>query len=138
MTNLVTHSIDVIRTNQALSGAYVASPTFPTYNYCWFRDGTYIAYAMDLIGQADSARSFYDWAARMVIARAAAVERAISAAPNGRPAPEDLLDTRYTLDGAVGKDDWPNFQLDGFGTLLWGMHAHLSRNQAPLPSDWRP
>ena len=138
MIDLTARSIELIRMNQAPSGAFVASPTFATYHYCWFRDGAYIAYAMDLTGQRDSARSFYDWAAGMVAGRAAAVERAISAAPSGQPAPKDLLDTRYTLDGAVGVDDWPNFQLDGFGTLLWGMHAHLSRNQLPLPNDWRP
>ncbi|MEO7913651.1 MAG: glycoside hydrolase family 15 protein [Roseiflexaceae bacterium] len=138
MIDLTARSIELIRTNQAPSGAYVASPTFPTYHYCWFRDGTYIAYAIDLVGQQKSARSFYDWAADMVAGRAAAVERAIAAAPSGQPAPEDLLDTRYTLDGAVGTDDWPNFQLDGFGTLLWGMHAHLNHNQSPLPSEWRP
>ena len=138
MIDLYKHSVNLIRTNQSPNGAYVASPTFPTYNYCWFRDGAYIAYAMDLIGHADSARRFYDWAASMVANRAAAIERAIAAAPNGRPAPKDLLDTRYTLDGAAGTDDWPNFQLDGFGTLLWGMHAHLSRSQSPLPADWRP
>lgn len=137
MIDLTARSIELIRTYQAPSGAYIASPTFATYHYCWFRDGTYIAYAMDLAGQPDSARSFYDWAAGMVAGRAAAVERAIASAPTGQPAPADLLDTRYTLDGAVGTDDWPNFQLDGFGTLLWGMQAHLSRDQSPLPSDWR-
>lgn len=138
MLDLYQHSIDLIRTNQSANGAYVASPSFPTYHYCWFRDGTYIAYAMDLVGEHTSARRFYDWAAAMVTQRAAAVERAIAAAPYGQPAPEDLLDTRYTLDGAVGTDDWPNFQLDGFGTLLWGMREHLRINRAALPSEWRP
>jgi GH15 family glucan-1,4-alpha-glucosidase len=138
MPDLYTHSIALIRAHQSPNGAYVASPTFPTYHYCWFRDGTYIAYAMDLVGEHASARRFYDWAAAMVASRAAAVERAIAAAPYGQPAPADLLDTRYTLDGAVGTDDWPNFQLDGFGTLLWGMQQHLAAAHSPLPDAWRP
>ncbi|HNP73179.1 MAG TPA: glycoside hydrolase family 15 protein [Kouleothrix sp.] len=137
MRDLYAHSIALIRAHQSDGGAYVASPTFATYNYCWFRDGTYIAYAMDLVGQHASARRFYDWAAAMVARRADAVERAIVAAPQGQPAPADLLDTRYTLDGAVGDDDWPNFQLDGFGTLLWGMRQHLALGDAALPEHWR-
>lgn len=135
--NLASISINLIRANQADTGAYVASPTFPTYQYCWFRDGTYIAYAMSLVGQHESAKRFYDWAALMVNQRADVVERAIMAAPNRRPMPAELLDTRYTLDGAAGADDWPNFQLDGFGTLLWGMNAYIQQQQGSLPPAWR-
>jgi isomaltose glucohydrolase len=138
MIDLANHSIELIRENQSPNGAYVASPSFATYDYCWFRDGAYIAYAMDVCGQHDSSARFYDWAANIVGRRADAVERAIAAAPAGQPAPEDLLHTRYTLDGAVGQDDWPNFQLDGFGTLLWGMGEHLRVRRAALPTHWRP
>jgi GH15 family glucan-1,4-alpha-glucosidase len=47
------------------------------------------------------------------------------------------LHTRYTLDGDPGSDDWPNFQLDGFGTLLWGWYNHLERTNKPvLPPLW--
>ena len=137
MKNLYFYSLDLIRANQAANGAYVASPTFPTYRYCWFRDGAYIAYAMDLAGDHASAERFYEWAAATVRARAEAVERAILSAAAGQPAPEDLLHTRYTLDGAVGADEWPNFQLDGFGTLLWGMAEHLRLSHARMPEDWR-
>jgi GH15 family glucan-1,4-alpha-glucosidase len=137
MNDLYTHSIDLIRANQSPNGAFVASPTFATYHYSWFRDGAYIAYAMDLAGQHDSAARFYDWAAATVRDRAETVERAIAAAAHGQPAPADLLHTRYTLDGAEGADDWPNFQLDGFGTLLWGMAEHLRLHAAELPDGWR-
>jgi GH15 family glucan-1,4-alpha-glucosidase len=136
MIDLATLSIELIRANQAPSGAYIASPTFPNYRYSWFRDGSYIAYAMDLAGQHDSARGFYDWAARIVSRRAGAVERAIAAAPGGQPEPADLLDTRYTLAGTAGAADWPNFQLDGFGTLLWGMAEHLAQSRSGLPAEW--
>ncbi|HEY3228214.1 MAG TPA: glycoside hydrolase family 15 protein [Roseiflexaceae bacterium] len=138
MIDLATRSIALIRANQAPGGAYVASPTFATYNYCWFRDGAYIAYAMDLAGQHDSAARFYNWAAAMIAQRADVVERAIAAATAGQPAPDDLLHTRYTLDGVVGEDEWPNFQLDGFGTLLWGMAEHLRLRHVELPTSWRP
>jgi GH15 family glucan-1,4-alpha-glucosidase len=137
MNDLFAHSIALIRANQSPSGAYVASPTFATYNYCWFRDGAYIAYAMDLLGQHDSAARFYDWAAATVHSRADATERAIAGAAYGLPVSADLLHTRYTLDGAIGADDWPNFQLDGFGTLLWGMAEHLRLRAIEPPDAWR-
>jgi GH15 family glucan-1,4-alpha-glucosidase len=125
LSDLYRHSIRIILENQAPSGAYIASPNFSQYSYCWFRDSTYIAYAMDLVGEHESAARFFRWAAEVVRGYRAQVERAIETAGSGQmPAPEDLLHTRYTLDGQVGTDDWPNFQLDGFGTLLWGLEQH--------------
>ncbi len=61
-STVVTRSIAIIEAGQSPSGAYVACPLYPTYNYCWFRDGTFIAYAMDLWQKHESARRFYDWA----------------------------------------------------------------------------
>lgn len=138
MHHLYTRSIQLIRAHQAAGGAYVASPTFNEYGYCWFRDGTYIAYAMDLVGEHASAGRFYGWAARMVQSRAPHIERAVEATSQGdQPAPEDLLRTRYGLNGEAGDDGWPNFQLDGFGTLLWGMAEHLSLSGRALPGEWQ-
>ena len=77
MPDLYDHSIKVILAHQAPSGGYLASPSFPVYRYCWFRDGAYIAYAMDLSGERESSRRFHDWCARTVNQRRAVVERAI-------------------------------------------------------------
>lgn len=137
MSDLYTSSIALILKHQSPNGAFVACPTFPTYNYCWFRDGAYIAYAMDLAGEHASARRFYDWALAQVAKRELHIERAIAAAEHGMPNPRDLLDTRYTLDGREGDEDWPNFQLDGFGTLLWGVAQHLTARGETLPESWR-
>jgi dextranase len=141
MTNdLFARSIEIIKANQAPSGAYIASPNFEQYHYCWFRDGAYTAYALDLAGEHDSSSRFYDWAANNIAGRAAQVERAATAAARGQmPAPGDILHTRYTMDGADSPDDWPNFQLDGFGTLLWGMSRHLDltgRSLDAVPASW--
>jgi GH15 family glucan-1,4-alpha-glucosidase len=137
MGDLIAHSLEVIRGAQAASGAYPACPAYPTYRYSWFRDGAFIAHAMDLWGRHSSAERFYDWAARTIAAHASVVERAEAAAANGKPpAPEDLLHTRYTLDGNPGADEWPNFQLDGFGTLLWGFGRHAAATGTPLPEHW--
>ena len=138
MSDLFQHSIQVILEGQADSGAYIACPSMPDYAYCWFRDGTFIARAMDLAGQPESARRFHDWAAAVICEREAIVERALEKAARGEPLSEsDYLHTRYTLDGQEGEDEWPNFQLDGFGTWLWGMIEHLRQGgDTRFPPIW--
>src|SRR5579885_1988442 len=135
---LVTHSLAVIEAGQGTSGAYVACPTYSTYNYCWFRDGTFTAAAMDRWQRHESARRFYDWATSLIVAQAENIERCLENAAQGRPLnTTDLLHTRYTLDGQQGEEDWPNFQLDGFGTLLWGLQRHRQLAHLPaFPPTW--
>ena len=140
MTTLFQRSIEIILDNQSSTGAYLASPNFPTYHYCWFRDGAFIAYAMNLVGQHESAARFHNWAAAAVNARADIVERAVAKAGRGEPLTGgDFLHTRYALSGgdAVGGEEWPNFQLDGFGAWLWGMGEHLRSSGLGLPAEWR-
>ncbi len=136
--DLFQRSIDIILENQNASGAYVASPTFPPYHYCWFRDGSFIAYSMDLVGEFASAQRFHAWAARAVNQRVDVVNRALQSVSEGKPIGEkEILHTRYTLEGKDGtREEWPNFQLDGFGTWLWALNEHHIRTDDPLPADW--
>lgn len=129
MTDLAARSIQIILETQAPSGAYPACSVFPTYQYSWFRDGAFIAYAMDLVGEHDSARRFHLWAAKTIAKRADVVEQAVAQARSGRrPEHMNLLHTRYALDGDPSHDgEWPNFQLDGFGTWLWAVGQHIGR-----------
>ena len=139
MIDLYRRSVEIILENQAGSGAYIASPHFPTYHYCWFRDGSFSAYAMDLVGERDSASRFHDWAAYTILARTQVVERAVSRARPGQPpAPADQLHTRYTLEGEDGtREEWPNYQLDGLGTWLWSLGEHLRRDGGhEAPHAW--
>lgn len=125
MSELVEASVRVIRDSQSPNGAYPAAVGYPTYDYCWFRDGSFIAHAMDVTGNHDSAARFHGWAAAAITAREETIRRAIDKAHAGTDLePGDLLDTRYSLDGDESKEDWPNFQLDGFGTWLWALHGH--------------
>jgi GH15 family glucan-1,4-alpha-glucosidase len=117
LTNLKEKSIEVILDGQATSGAYIAAPTFKTYNYSWFRDGSFIADAMSRVGEVESAEAYFDWAAQVVTSR----EDRIRAG--------DILHTRYTAEGKESADEWPNNQLDGFGTLVWAMHEHSVRHE---------
>lgn len=126
MPSLRERSIAIIQRDQAPSGAYVASPNFDQYKYCWLRDGTFIAYGMDRMGCHESARRFYRWIKLALGGQAAKVEslkELIQA--GGSPSPKDSLPTRYRLDGRVEEDGWPNFQLDGYGTWLWGLAQHI-------------
>jgi len=137
--DLFQRSIDIILDYQHVSGAYVASPNFPTYRYCWFRDGSFVAYSMDLVGQSASANRFHAWAARAINQRISLIERALQFVQHGKPLGEtEWLHTRYTLDGENGThEEWPNFQLDGFGTWLWALAEHQRIGREPLPQEWR-
>jgi GH15 family glucan-1,4-alpha-glucosidase len=132
---MLENSINIILKNQAESGAYIASPNFPTYHYCWFRDSSYMAYAMDLCGKFDSSKRFHEWSAEVILAREKTIRRAIDKANRGEDLlEEDILHTRYTLTGEEGKlQKWENFQLDGFGTWLWSI-AQSYRLSGRMPS----
>jgi len=135
---LITTSIDIIKEHQHPSGAYPASPNFPTYHYCWFRDSSFIAYAMDLVGEHESAARFHAWAADTILSREDTVEEALKKLEKGTELEEeDLLHTRYELDGTQGEKEWPNFQLDGFGTWLWALHEHVQSTGKGLKPGWQ-
>jgi isomaltose glucohydrolase len=125
-SDLIQHSIDLILEHQAPSGAYPASPNYPTYQYGWLRDGAFIAHAMDLVGHHDSAHRFHKWAAETILRRKAKVDRLESLdIDKTRPLPnQDALHTRYTLDGAEVDGEWGSFQLDGYGFWLSSLAHH--------------
>lgn len=136
--NLIQHSIDVIRAGQAPTGAYTACAGFSQYGYSWLRDGTWIAAAMDAAGQQDSATAFHRWAALTLLSHQPKVERLLALLARGEtPAEPDYLPTRFTVDGAIGVDDWTEFQLDGYGTWLWGAARH-SVDKPALWDELRP
>lgn len=131
--NLYRRSIEVILQNQAGSGAYIASPNFPSYAYCWLRDGSFIAHAMDRAGEHESARVFFRWVHQVIQRHAWKVNRVLERLERDEPVEgEAFLHTRYTLEGEEATDRWWNFQLDGYGTWLWALaeHVGLSDDQA--------
>jgi GH15 family glucan-1,4-alpha-glucosidase len=134
MIDLYQRSLEIILQNQDPSGAYIASPNFETYHYSWFRDGAFIAYAMDRAGEHQSALRFHLWVATVINQRAEIIHRAVAKAQTGQElAGDDILETRYALDGSDGREDWPNFQLDGFGTWLWALGQHTRLHPRALP-----
>ena len=124
--DLYQRSIDIILKNQNPSGGFIASPNFPTYSYSWFRDGSYIAYALNRVGQHQSARSFHLWCAGVIKRQNAIIESLVEKKASGAEIrPQEYLPARYTLAGERTGDDWTDFQLDGYGTWIWSLSEHI-------------
>lgn len=137
MSPLYERSIQIIKGGQSSTGAYIASPNFPTYSYCWLRDGSFIAHAMDQASEFDSARVFFRWVGSTIQKYSKKIDEIEHRLDNGIPiGKDDVLHTRFTLDGKeVTEDDaWGNFQIDGYGTWLWALaeHVRLSGDNALL------
>src|SRR5689334_20527090 len=128
LTSLARSSIQVIGRHQAPSGAYPACPTFPVYRYSWLRDGAFIADAMSRAGELESAERFFSWCDGVVSVRADRIEALVADRAAGLPIDRSrFLPCRFTLDGADDDGEWWNFQLDGYGTWLWALAAHMKR-----------
>ncbi len=120
MKDLKQISIKVIIKNQSSFGSYIASPDFPVYRYSWLRDGSFIAYSMLINGETDSCLKFLNWVHTTIQRYNFKVGKiAFKLSSNQALCPEDFLSARYTPDGMEVRDNWPNFQMDGYGTWLW-------------------
>ncbi len=138
MRDPVRTSVDVLARGQDPGGAFVAAPGVPVYRYCWIRDGSFCAHALDAVGEHGRAASFHRWTAAVVLRHRRKVERAEAAPPPaGRP-PDDaaVLHTRFRLDGTEGREPWSNFQLDGYGLWLSALALHLEATGGD-PSPYR-
>ncbi len=138
MQSLLQHSLEILLTNQAPSGAYVACPSFPTYQYAWFRDGAYCAHALTRAGQRESAARFHTWASATLLRHAPKIQACLDDVAAGRElAPERCLHSRFTLDGAEVPGHWGHHQPDGVGAWLWALNEYQRTASAPLPPTWR-
>lgn len=137
--SLIDSSIRIILAGQSSSGAYIASPNFPSYRFAWLRDGSYCALAMDAVDHRDSAERFHAWVASTVLAQEKAIHGIVSRLRAGETLTSaDMLPTRYELDGSIEPDEddpWPNFQLDGYGTWLFVLESHY---RGDLPVSFLP
>lgn len=125
---LVSRSKQVILEHQHSSGAFVASPSFEHYRYSWLRDGTFIAYSLDCTGEHEAAERFYRWVGKTIENYRGKATAVIERARQGEEVLQDqLLHTRYTVEGSEVYSEWGTYQLDGYGTWLWGMSEHLAK-----------
>jgi GH15 family glucan-1,4-alpha-glucosidase len=133
--DLFERSLEVVHAGQARSGAFIASPTFGQYGYAWLRDGAFVAEALDLVGHLPAAARFHDWVGSVVNDARHGIERSIAAVAMGStPRIEDYIHCRYRMDGSLGPEDWPTFQLDGPGIWLWSL-GHHARCGGALDDD---
>ena len=116
----IERSVAVIAEYQQPSGAYPASPNFKSYQYTWFRDGSFVADGMSRTGQVESAEKFFAWGAKIITDRRKLIMS------GGK------LDARYTYDGKEAQEEWGNFQLDGYGVFLWALKGHTERHGKPI------
>lgn len=135
LVDLVTQSCQIVTIHQHESGAFPASPYFPAYNFCWFRDGSFVAEGLSRHGEVGPAEAFHRWCSEVLRSRSVRVDRIVEQIRQGLPVERDtLLPTRYTLEGEEAGDDWWNFQVDGYGSWLWSLCAHLRRHHGdPRP-----
>lgn len=119
-------SKQIIRLNQHPSGGYAASPLFGHYSFSWLRDGSFIAYSMDLTGETESAEQFYHWVNRVITRQQGRIEQLLHKHERGETIEQhEFLHTRYHLDGRDDEhSEWGHFQLDGYGAWLWGLAEH--------------
>jgi GH15 family glucan-1,4-alpha-glucosidase len=124
---------------QSPGGAFVASPDFPQYRYCWLRDGSFAAYALDRAGEHQSSSAYHGWVDCVIGRMANLIDRAVEKRRANKVIdPGDLPPARFALDGSLLDDDWPNFQIDGYGTWLWSLREHLQLSGlTDLPSSRR-
>jgi GH15 family glucan-1,4-alpha-glucosidase len=125
--------------NQLDNGAIVASPDFNEYSYCWLRDGSFIAYALDRARENDAAARYHSWASRAIAGIGDLIDVAIDRHHRGEYVdPNHMPPARFSLDGSHASDDWPNFQIDGYGTWLWALDQHLaSTGKDKCPEEFR-
>lgn len=121
-------SKQIILGNQHPAGAYIASPLFIHYAYGWLRDGTFIAYAMDVCGEHESAEAFYGWVHNVMLRKTDQVQALIAKKRANQFIDRgEFLNTRFHLDGRDDDAPWGHFQLDGYGAWLWGLTEHVKR-----------
>lgn len=138
MIDSIPQRLDVVRRRsrellidfQHDSGSFPAATDFSVYrDYCWFRDGSFVADTLSQLGEAERATAFHRWCAKVVDDRAFQIDALVQKHKTGTLIEiDEFLPTRYTLGGDEGSEAWWNFQLDGYGTWLFVLAQHLDRH----------
>jgi GH15 family glucan-1,4-alpha-glucosidase len=139
MDSLYQKSLQIIIENQSTEGAYIACPTFRTYQYAWFRDGSFCAYAVSQAGYPESAYRFHQWASQIVLRYRQKILSCIEDTRLDNPlVPSRCFHSRFTLPGYEVPGNWGNHQLDGLGTWLWSLNEfHRAHPEIEIPEQWQ-
>lgn len=133
---LAATSVRSMLDHQVESGAFIASRDFAPYRYSWLRDGSFIAFSLDLAGEHEAAERFHRWAGSAIAAIAPTIREATERRLGGHENVASAMPpARFFLDGSVASDGWPNFQVDGYGTWLWALRHHVGYWAGPLADE---
>ncbi|MGO8723198.1 MAG: glycoside hydrolase family 15 protein [Acidimicrobiales bacterium] len=133
---LVEASVQAMLANQQSNGAFIASPDFGQYQYCWLRDASFVAHALDRVGELQASALYHNWVAKAIEKIAPAMDSAVQHHQAGLALePADMSPARFSLAGLPVSDDWPNFQIDGYGIWLWSLQEHLATEGSGLFAD---
>ncbi len=136
-TRLRDLSLSLILENQHSSGAFVASPTFSQYGYSWLRDGAYIAYSVLVSGYLEETHAYINWVADVIDRYKYKVDELPAHLASDIPLINNwFFSARYTVDGDEDASDWPNFQIDGYGSWLWLVGEYLKEAKTPISAYW--
>ncbi|MGH9019485.1 MAG: glycoside hydrolase family 15 protein [Acidimicrobiales bacterium] len=132
-------SVATILASQDRNGAFIASPDFAQYHFCWLRDASFIAYALDRAGEHESSARYHGWVNDTVQSISGIIDDVVASDQRGDAVDPTLMPpARFALDGTSVVDDWPNFQIDGYGTWLWSLGEHLKiSGRGGLPHELR-
>jgi GH15 family glucan-1,4-alpha-glucosidase len=119
-------SVAAILRNQTPEGAIIASPDFDQYHFCWLRDSSFSAYALDQAGEHEASARYHAWVNEAIGGISGIIDDVTDSMLLGHELdPTIMPPARFALDGTSVIDDWPNFQIDGYGTWLWSLGEHL-------------
>ena len=132
-------SVSAILRNQSEEGAFIASPDFIQYHFCWLRDGSFSAFALDRAGEHDASARYHSWVNDAIGGISGIIDDVIDRMIQGETMdPTIMPPARFALDGTAVIDDWPNFQIDGYGTWLWSLGEHLRESgNREIPKELR-
>ncbi|MFZ0172905.1 MAG: glycoside hydrolase family 15 protein [Acidimicrobiales bacterium] len=134
--DLIATSVQAMLANQQANGAFIASPDFHQYHYCWLRDASFVAYALDRVGEVEASARYHDWVVMAIEGMAPVMDAAVRRQRAGLPLDRaEMSPARFSLGGLAVPDDWPNFQMDGYGIWLWSLHEHLAAAGSERLSD---
>jgi GH15 family glucan-1,4-alpha-glucosidase len=129
---LVQRSIEIIEKEQSRSGAFPACSSFENYRYSWLRDSSFILYSLCRWGRFAAAKKALRWNAETIIKHRDKISLLRNKLRCGNiPELSDFLPARYHLDGSIVDDDWPAFQVDGYGAWLWAAAEYVRLSGDP-------
>jgi len=77
-------------------------------------------------GEYQASARYHAWTNQAIIAITEQIDGAIEDRRAGRdPDLSNMPPARFTMEGKVVVDGWPNFQIDGYGTWLWSLGKHF-------------